>query len=97
MVHKVGYAVGTCPECGRVLRRERPASSSICDCYRRCPLCGCEMEPYKPDLEAENYRVEDVLDPTGRAERSERGLAALLRCPCCGYLSRLKPQVVRLS
>ena len=92
-----GYATGVCPHCGRRISRPRPARDAVCDCYMYCPYCGAEMTPAAPDLDAANYRVEDVLDPSGAAEMSGEALDTLYRCPSCGHRSSLKPQVVDLT
>ena len=36
MTVKIGFAEGTCPKCGKTLRRRRPADYAVCDCYRYC-------------------------------------------------------------
>ena len=91
-----GYAKGRCPKCGKELGRPRPASESVCDCYMYCPDCGAEMVPYNPDMDANSYRMEDILDPQGLAEKDEKAMDTLYRCGGCGHYSSLKPQVVPL-
>ena len=92
-----GYASGVCPRCGRDLMRPLPAFDAVCDCYRYCQECGAEMTPVAPDLDAANYRVEDILDPSGAADRSEEKMDTFYRCLACGSLSSAKPQVVEFA
>jgi len=62
MVAKVGMACGTCPVCGRIICRPRPADIAICDCWEHCPLDGKKMEPYTPDLTPSTYESEKGLE-----------------------------------
>ena len=81
-VPKIGYASGTCPKCGRLLIRKRPADLAVCDCYEYCPLCDEKMEAYTPDLTPSTYT---------------EGFDILFQCPNCGYKSKQKPVEVHLS
>jgi len=94
---EVGWAEGVCPVCGRVWRRERPADSVLCDCYKYCPVCGKEMQPYTPDLNPRTYRNENTADPTGQASQHEGTLQTKLYCPNCGYYSDGVPVEVKLK
>jgi len=94
---KVGLAEGTCPECGRVWRRERPADFVLCDCFSKCPMCGKEMQPYTPDFDPRTYRNEDVDDPTGDAIKHEATVNTLYYCPDCEYYSDQRPVEVKLK
>jgi len=93
---KVGYAEGTCPVCGRVWRRRRPATDAVCDCYLYCQICGEKMQPYTPDLNPAAYRSEDSTDPTGEADRHEATMYTRYYCPTCDEYSDGVPVVVRL-
>ncbi|HEY4674719.1 MAG TPA: hypothetical protein VIH48_01550 [Candidatus Bathyarchaeia archaeon] len=46
---------GQCAECGALHHSDRKDDTAICDCWRRCPLCGEEMQPYTPDLTPNSY------------------------------------------
>jgi len=85
-VPKVGFAVGTCPRCGKTLRRRRPADYGVCDCYEYCPLCGKKMEAYTPDLTPTTYE-------------SDKGLEVFYVCNnhTPPYYSKQKPVEVRLT
>lgn len=96
MTSKVGFAEGTCPECGRVWRREHPADLAICDCYRICPICGKEMQFYSPDMDPRTYRSEDVDDPTGLAEKHEATIRTRYHCPDCDHYGDGEPVEVEL-
>lgn len=62
MTAKVGLAIGKCPVCGRAYIARRPAFPVLCDCYRICPICGTEMQPYQPDLTPQTYGIDDKRD-----------------------------------
>jgi len=49
---------GKCPNCGRIYYSQFKGEIIICDCYRYCPLCGNEMQPYKPDLAPKTYGID---------------------------------------
>ena len=34
----------------------------MCDCYKICPVCDAEMDPYTPDLAANTYGFDEVHD-----------------------------------
>ena len=54
---------GECGRCGRfIIRPGHAPTSVICECYRYCPICGREMEPYRPDLDPKTYRCWGELD-----------------------------------
>jgi hypothetical protein len=59
---KTGYAEGTCPVCGKKIRRRRPADVAVCDCWEHCPIDGKKMQPYTPDLTLSRYDSEKGLD-----------------------------------
>ena len=83
---KIGYAEGTCPKCGKLLIRKRPADIAVCDCYEYCPLCGKKMTPYTPDLTLTTYEP-------------EKGLEVFYACNnhTPPYYSKQKPVEVKLS
>lgn len=91
------FCEGACPSCGRVWRRPHPHDLVVCDCYRYCPVCGAEMEPYGSDAGPKIYRSEEAYDPTGSAERDEADTHTRLKCPRCGHLSDGVPVEVELS
>ena len=93
---EVGWAEGVCPVCGRVWRRERPADSVLCDCYKYCPVSGKEMQPYTPDLNPRTYRNENIDDPAGEASNHEATIETRLYCPDCSYYSDGTPVEVKL-
>lgn len=99
-VPKVGYAVGTCPVCGKILRRRRPADYALCDCFRYCPLCGKEMKPFSPDLTPSTYGAEEDFALKGQAAESPRWTVETIYV-CCDhsppYYSSQKPVEVKLS
>jgi len=64
MVAKIGYAQGTCPKCGKTLRRRRPADYAVCDCYQYCPLCGKKMNPYTHEQFSGTFYVRGSYDDT---------------------------------
>lgn len=79
----MGLVQGVCSCCGKKIRRESPVSIVVtCDCYRVCPLCGEQMEPYAPDLSPRTYRNENCVewDPFKAAERDERSTATVYVC-----------------
>ena len=85
-VPKIGYASGTCPKCGKLLIRKRPADLAVCDCYEYCPLCDEKMTPYTPDLTPTIYE-------------SDKGLEVFYVCNnhVPPYYSKQKPVEVKLS
>jgi hypothetical protein len=93
---KIGWAVGVCPKCGRVYRREYPADLAICDCYRYCEICGSLMTPYTPDMNPRTYRSEDVDDPTGSADKHEATVRTRYYCAKCDVYSDGVPVEVEL-
>lgn len=90
MTTKIGYSQGTCPICGRLILRKRPADIAVCDCYKYCPLCSpaytVPMTPYTPDLTMTTYE-------------SEKGIDVLYVCyqHSPPHYSKQKPVEVRLS
>jgi len=66
---KVGNACGTCPICGRLIVRKRPADNALCDCYRFCPICDpaytVPMTPFTPDLTPSTYGNEKAHNVKG--------------------------------
>lgn len=97
---KIGFAVGTCPKCGRTLRRKRPADIAVCDCFKECPLCGAQMNPYTPDLTPSTYRAEESYALKGQAvENAEAGIETIRVCNdhTPPYFSSQKPVEVRLT
>lgn len=62
----VGWVEGTCSRCRKTLRRKHPEGVAVCDCYRYCPLCGAEMEPFSPDLNPSTYAAEESLALEGQ-------------------------------
>ena len=93
MPAQVGYAEGTCPNCGATHKRTRPADFAICDCYKFCPLCGNEMQPYTPDLTTSTYG--SIESETAQGD-TDKPMNVLYYCPSCRYYSALKPVEVNL-
>ena len=97
---KVGYAEGTCPKCGKLLMRKRPADIAICDCYRYCQLCGKEMTSFTPDLTPSTYRCEEAYALKGQAvESPEWTVNTIMACydHTPPYYSKQKPVEVHLQ
>mgnify|MGYP000097144140 CR=1 FL=1 len=94
---------GVCPSCGRTITRTgRVPVVVVCDCYRRCPICGLEMTPYRPDLDPKTYGSEDHPDwdvlglaSGGEVPSIEIIFVCLEHAP--PYYSRLKPVEVTLK
>ncbi|MBS7633880.1 hypothetical protein KEJ15_09780 [Candidatus Bathyarchaeota archaeon] len=40
---------GKCPRCGQIYHSRYRTDVIVCDCWRKCPICGAEMQPYTPD------------------------------------------------
>jgi len=104
MTTKVGNASGTCPICGRLLIRRRPADYAVCDCYKYCPLCTpaytVPMIPFAPDLTPSVYRNEKVHEAKGQgAEPPEWTIETLYYCPnhTPPHYSKQKPVEVVLK
>ena len=98
-IAKIGYARGTCPKCGKLLIRKRPADIAVCDCFKECPLCGAKMTPYTPDLTPSTYRAEESYALKGQAVTPpEWDLETLYVCNnrTPPYYSKQKPMEVRL-
>ncbi len=77
------WVEGVCGECGKTIRRRSPVPIVVtCSCYRYCPLCGAEMNPYTPDLNPRSYRREDDpgWDLLGVATKSEATVETLYVC-----------------
>lgn len=53
--------VGRCPRCGRTYYSRRK-ETVVCDCWRYCPVCGAEMQPYTPDLTPNVYAKDGKHD-----------------------------------
>ncbi|MEM3699837.1 MAG: hypothetical protein QXL57_03085 [Candidatus Bathyarchaeia archaeon] len=53
---------GKCPSCGKTHYSNRKDDIVVCDCYRLCPLCGAEMEPYPSDLAPNTYAADGKRD-----------------------------------
>jgi len=98
MVAKIGYAEGTCPKCGKTLRRRRPADLAVCDCYEYCSVCTpaytVKMDPYTPDLTPPTYGPIEGETATGDTKSP---IKILYRCPKCGYYSAQLPVEVKLT
>lgn len=41
---------GKCQRCGKVHYSKRKGEVIVCDCWRICPLCGAEMEPFAAEV-----------------------------------------------
>jgi len=100
---KVGYVQGTCPICGKILVRKRPADYAVCDCYRYCPLCdpphAVPMTIFTPDLTPSTYRNEKAHSVKGgNAEPPEWTSETLYACynHSSPYYSKQRPVEVRL-
>jgi len=53
---------GKCPNCGKVHYSDRKGDIVLCDCWRNCPTCGAEMQPYTPDLAPNIYGMDGKRD-----------------------------------
>lgn len=53
---------GTCPNCGKTHYLHREGEVTVCDCWRHCPVCGVEMQPYTPDLTLNTYGMDGKRD-----------------------------------
>ena len=53
---------GRCPRCGKIHYSDREGEIVVCDCWRYCPMCGAEMEPYMPDLTTNTYGMDGKRD-----------------------------------
>jgi len=97
-VAKIGFAEGTCSNCGRTYQQKRPATTVVCDCYKYCPICQpsftVKMEPYIPELTPSTY---GAIESDKAIGDTESPLKTLFRCPKCGYYSAQKPVEVTLS
>lgn len=91
---KIGYAEGTCPECGRTLRRRRPTDYAVCDCFQYCPLCDNKMEPYTPDLSPSTY---GPIESDTAVGDTESPVKILYYCSTCRYYSARMPVEVSLQ
>lgn len=104
MTTKIGSAQGTCPICGKLLIRKRPADYAVCDCYRFCPLCDppytVPMTPFTPDLTPSTYRNEKAHEVKGQSVESPEWTSETLYV-CHNhsppYYSKQKPVEVRLK
>jgi hypothetical protein len=54
--------MGKCSECGKTHYSDRKGDIVVCDCWRYCPICGAEMEPYTPDLAPKTYGMDGKRD-----------------------------------
>lgn len=97
---KIGAAQGTCPRCGRILSRPRPADVAVCDCWEFCPVnhgegaFGTKMEPYTPDLTPSTY---GPIKTEGEAWGDlEHPMHIVRVCPVCKYHSAQLPVEVPL-
>ena len=81
-IRKVGFAVGRCPRCGKLLMRRRPAKVAVCNCWMYCPICGSKMQPYVP--------------PSDPRQINKGDLETIMVCQKCGYKSKAKPAEVPL-
>ena len=94
---------GRCPSCGKtIIRMGRVPIAVVCDCYRRCPLCGSEMAPYKPDLNPRTYGNEDnpdwdILHLAAGSEVSSLEVLYVCYGHAPPYYSRLRPVEVTLK
>jgi len=99
----MGILKGVCSSCGKIIFREgRVPTTVVCDCYRRCPLCGAEMTPYRPDLDPKSYggeRNPDLealgLTSGGSDPKIDVVFVCLRHSP--PYYSRVKPVEVALE
>jgi len=91
---KVGLVEGVCSNCGATLRRRRPADIAVCDCYKFCPICRAEMQPYTPDLTPSTYGPFEGENAKGDTDKP---MDILYYCPSCRYYSALKPVEVHFE
>lgn len=89
---EIGYAIGVCPRCGKMLRRKRPVDVAVCDCWKYCPVdhgngsYGTKMEEYSPDLTPRTYGP--IKTESGDAWGDlEHPIKILRKCSICGYHS----------
>ena len=54
--------MGRCPKCSKIHYSNREHEIIACDCWRYCPICGAEMEPYTPDLTPNTYGMDGKRD-----------------------------------
>ena len=86
---------GVCSECGKTIQRSSPVPMVVtCDCYKECPSCEADMEPYMPDLNPSTY---DSIESDIAQGDTANPLNILFYCPTCRYYSALKPVEVRLT
>ena len=53
---------GKCSNCGKVHYSDRKGDIVLCDCWKYCPVCGAEMQPYTPDLASNTYGMDGKRD-----------------------------------
>ena len=53
---------GKCSNCGKVHYSDRKGDIVLCDCWKYCPVCGAEMQPYTPDLAPNTYGMNGKRD-----------------------------------
>ena len=53
---------GKCPRCGKSYYSDRKGDIVVCDCWRYCPICGAEMQPYTPDMAPKTYGMDGKRD-----------------------------------
>ncbi|MEM1564035.1 MAG: hypothetical protein QW161_05130 [Candidatus Bathyarchaeia archaeon] len=53
---------GKCSVCGKIHYSDRKGDIVICDCWRTCPICCAEMQPYTPDLAPCTYGLDGKRD-----------------------------------
>ena len=54
--------MGKCGKCGKTYYSNRKGDIIVCDCWKYCPLCGAEMQPYTPDLTPSFYGLDGKRD-----------------------------------
>jgi len=90
----MGHVEGGCPKCGKTLLRRRPNDCAVCDCYRYCPVCGKEMQPYTPDLTPSTYGP--IVSEAAIGD-TKKPVETVYFCVDCRYYSALKPVEVELG
>jgi hypothetical protein len=100
-VVNVGFASGTCPRCGRILYRRRPAEVAVCPCWEFCPsnhgngAFSTKMDPYTPDLTPTTY---GPIGGEGEAWGDlEHPIHIVRVCPVCKFHSAQLPVEVALE
>jgi len=86
---------GACPECGKEIVRLSPVPLTVvCDCFKKCPICGAEMAPYTPVLSPSTYGP--IKSDVAKGD-TDHPVDIQYHCQACDYYSSLKPVEVALE